>query len=83
MTTLDACIMRLQVIGEVIRAVDNKTEGLLFAQYPSLPWKRIVGMRNIISHEYANIDYYLIWDVFTTHLPLLGKEVEKIKKDLG
>ena len=31
--------------------------------YPQIPWVKVIGLRNIISHEYANIDYEIIWVV--------------------
>ena len=41
--------------------------------------EKIIGLRNIISHEYANIDYDIIWIVITKHLPTLAECIEKIK----
>ena len=34
MTILDACIMRIQVIGETVKSIDDKTNGTLFSLYP-------------------------------------------------
>lgn len=63
MTILDACIMRIQVIGETIKAIDDKTQKTLLINYTQIPWTKVIGLRNIISHEYANIDYEIIWDI--------------------
>ncbi len=82
MTVLDACIMRIQVIGETIKSIDDKTKQTLLVHYPQTPWSKIVGLRNIISHEYANVDYEIIWAVIDQHLAALGDAVEQIKKDL-
>ena len=82
MTILDACIMRIQVIGETVKSIDDKTNGTLFSLYPEIPWKKIIGLRNIISHEYANIDYDIIWVVINKHLPILTDCINKIKTDL-
>lgn len=81
MTTIDACIMRLQVIGETIRGIDDKTNQKLLAGYPQIPWRKIIGLRNIISHEYSNIDYDIIWYVIEKHLTPLRNAVELIKRD--
>ncbi len=83
MTILDACILRIQVIGETIKSIDDKTKGNLFSLYPEIPWKKIIGLRNIISHEYANIDYDVIWLVMTQHLLTLSNTINKIKTDLS
>ena len=82
MTVLDACILRIQVIGETIKSIDDKTKGSLFSLYPEIPWKKIIGLRNIISHEYANIDYDIIWSVISQHLPSLSDQIIEIKADL-
>ncbi|WP_347396508.1 HepT-like ribonuclease domain-containing protein, partial [Parabacteroides leei] len=56
MTLLDANLMRIQFIGETASAIDKKTDKLLLVNYPEIPWKQIFGMRNYISHQYADID---------------------------
>ena len=83
MTILDAYILRIQVIGETIKSIDDKTKGNLFSLYPEIPWKKIIGLRNIISHEYANIDYDVIWLVMTQHLLTLSTTINKIRTDLS
>jgi nucleotidyltransferase len=82
MTILDACIMRIQVIGETIKAIDDKTQKTLLINYTQIPWTKVIGLRNIISHEYANIDYEIIWVVIRKHLPPLKKTVANIIQDL-
>ena len=82
MTILDACILRLQVIGETIKAIDDKTRQALFIRYPQIPWRKVIGLRNIISHEYANIDYEIIWTVIRKHLPRLKETILLIKEEL-
>lgn len=82
MTVLDACILRLQVIGEIIKSIDEKTNKQLLTQYPQIPWRKIIGLRNIISHEYANIDYDIIWSVIDKHLPSLQNVLQSLIKDL-
>lgn len=82
MTIIDACIMRLQVIGETIRGIDDKTHKELLSRYPQVPWHKIIGLRNIISHEYANIDYDIIWIVIDRHLSPLKEAVEFVKQDM-
>ena len=72
MVLFNSTCMCLQSIGEAIRQIDNKTNGQLFARYPDTPWKQIIGMRNIISHEYLSIDPDLIFDIVKEELrPLL------------
>ena len=53
MVLFNSTCMCLQSIGETIRQIDDRTDGKLFALYPSTPWKKIIGMRNFLSHEYS------------------------------
>lgn len=80
MTILDACVMRLQVIGETIKAIDDKTNKTLLSAYPQVAWRKIIGLRNFISHEYANIDYDIIWVVIHKYLPSLKTTIQLIKR---
>jgi uncharacterized protein with HEPN domain len=83
MDLFDATCMRLQTIGEAIRSIDNLTKGVLFAKYPIIPWRSIIGLRNIISHEYLSIDSEEIFRIVKIHLPSLLNAVQVILKDIA
>ena len=72
----------LQTIGETIRQVDDRTHGCLFSHYPEIPWRQIIGMRNIISHEYLSIDPELIYDITSKELPPLLASLHQILIDI-
>lgn len=82
MAMSDACILRLQIIGESVRAVDDMTKGELLSRYTSIPWRSIIGLRNIISHDYANVDYTIIVKIVKNNLQTLNEAVEQIINDL-
>lgn len=83
MAMLDASILRLQIIGESVRAIDEMTKGELFTHYPSIPWRNIIGLRNIISHDYANVNYSIVVKIIKNNLHDLNKTVSDIIKDLN
>ncbi len=83
MVLFNSTCMCLQSIGEAIRQVDNKTEGKLFALYPQTPWKQIIGMRNIISHEYLSIDPDLIFDIVCEELTPLSTSLHTVLADIS
>ena len=73
----NACVMRFQVIGEHIGKLLKNEEKPLDA-YSNIPWNAIYGMRNIISHEYANIDEVIIVSVINDDLQPLKKAIEEL-----
>ena len=75
----NACVMRLQVIGEHVGKL-LKEESKPLDKYTEIPWHAIYGLRNIISHEYANIDEEIIVSAINEDLPKLRKVVEELLK---
>jgi uncharacterized protein with HEPN domain len=73
----NACVMRLQVIGEHVGKLLNNPQKPLEA-YPQIPWHAIYGLRNVISHEYANIDEVVIVSVINDDLEPLKAAVEEL-----
>ena len=73
----NACVMRFQVIGEHVGKLLRNEDKPLDA-YPDIPWNAIYGMRNIISHEYGNIDEEIIVLVINDDLPSLKEVIEKL-----
>ena len=73
----NACVMRFQVIGAHIGKL-LKNEDKPLEAFPNIPWNAIYGMRNIISHEYANIDEVIIVSVINDDLQPLKKAIEKL-----
>lgn len=73
----NACVMRFQVIGEHVGKLLRNEDKPLDA-YPNIPWNAIYGMRNIISHEYGNIDEEIIVSVINDDLPSLKEAIEKL-----
>ena len=80
---LDASILRLQIIGESVRAIDDMTKGELLSKYDVIPWRSIIGLRNIISHDYANVNYTIIVKIIKNNLQLLDETIGKMISDLS
>jgi uncharacterized protein with HEPN domain len=71
MILLDATCMLLIAIGESLKNLDKVTEGKLLPIYPSIPWKLVKGMRDIISHHYFDVDpAQVLWIVTNEINPL-------------
>lgn len=75
----NACVMKFQVIGEHVGKL-LKSEDRPLDSFPSIPWNAIYGLRNIISHEYANIDEEIIVSVINDDLQPLKEAIEDLLK---
>ena len=72
MEKLDSVCMLLIAIGEGLKNIDKQTEGKLLPLYPSVPWRDIKGMRDIIAHHYFDIDADDVYNIVSQELqPLL------------
>ena len=80
--TLSGVCMLLIYIGESIKSIDAKTESKYLVNYPEIPWTDIMGLRNIIAHEYHRIDEEEILRVMTYDLQPLLEMVQKMKSEL-
>jgi uncharacterized protein with HEPN domain len=79
---LDAICMQLIAVGESLKNLDRITENSLLPKYPGIDWKKIKGMRDIISHHYFDVDADLIYDVCSNHVGKLGETIQRMIKDL-
>ena len=70
----DAVLRQLSIIGEAA----TKLPPELRIQYGDIPWKQVVGLRNVIIHEYSEVNIIRIWDTITNDLPKLQKSLESI-----
>lgn len=72
MEKLDAACMLLIAIGESLKSFDKVTEKQILSTYPVIPWRDIMGVRDVIAHHYFNIDADEIFEIVDNELePLL------------
>ena len=69
----DAVIRRIEIIGEATARLSDATRGVI----PELPFRKMRGMRNIVAHDYTNVDVTVVWDVATQHVPQLIAVLER------
>ncbi len=76
--TVDAVVRNFEIIGEASNRIpdDFKTE------HPEIEWRRIIGFRNRIIHEYFGIDYENLWRIKNENIPILFEFMELILEDL-
>jgi uncharacterized protein with HEPN domain len=69
----DAVIRRIEIIGEAAAHLSEDTRQAV----PGLPFRKMRGMRNIVAHDYANVDLNVVWEVATVHVPEVCTVLEK------
>ena len=82
MLRLNGICMCFIVIGEEVKRIDKYSNNQLLSEYPSIPWKRVMGMRNRMAHDYFQIDIDIVSDALKYEIPPLLKVIKQIKKDL-
>lgn len=75
---LDSVCMKLTALGESIKNLDKITNHELLAQYPEIPWKGVMGTRDIIAHHYFDIDAFDIFNICKNDLIPLQETIRKI-----
>jgi uncharacterized protein with HEPN domain len=67
-----------QIVSEAAKALPRA----LLAKYADAPWTSIIGLGNILRHEYQHLDDQQLWEIATVHLPALQSVVERMLADL-
>lgn len=73
---VDAVVRNLEIIGEAAKRIPDKVK----ENAPTIEWKKISGLRDILIHEYSGVDLEIIWDIVKNKLPELKKQVSRILK---
>lgn len=76
---LDACIRQLGIIGEAANRVSEE----LKQASSQVPWRQIIGLRNVLIHEYFGVDDKSIWDIITVNLPVLKGSLEHVLSEFS
>jgi uncharacterized protein with HEPN domain len=69
----------LQIIGEAIRTLSDE----LRDAYPEVPWRKIIGMRHVLVHQYFEIDLDEVWNAIHNEVEPLNRQILQIIDDRG
>lgn len=64
----------LEIVGEACRGLSAD----LRAKHPEIPWAAIIGMRNILVHDYFGLNLDEVWAAVERDLPRLRHQVRDI-----
>jgi len=65
---------RLEIIGEAARRVSEPFR----SAHPEIPWRKIIGQRNVLAHEYGEIQDDVVWQVVIVNMPDLIRALEPL-----
>ena len=71
-------VRHLEIIGEAVRGLTPEFR----RRHPEVPWRQIAALRNVLAHEYFDIDLQEVWAVVDGELPALGASVTAILGEL-
>lgn len=74
--TQDAVVRNLEIIGE---ASGHLSESVRNAS-PEIEWRKLIGLRNILIHEYFGISVPIVWDILQNKLDLLEATCRSLAK---
>ena len=73
----DAVLRNLQTIGQSV----SRLSDALRETHPEINWRSIIGLRNVLVHDYLGINLERIWDIIEHDVPDLQRTVEAILRE--
>ena len=76
--TIDAVVRNFEIMGEA----GNRVPEDFKSEHPEIEWRRIIGFRNRIIHEYFGINYKIVWKIKEENVPELADFIQQAIDDL-
>lgn len=72
--TQDAVIRNFEIIGEAVKQISDETK----ARRPEIPWRDIANLRNVLIHNYMNVQLKRVWSIVERDLGPLQEAIEDL-----
>ncbi|MEM3387549.1 MAG: DUF86 domain-containing protein [Nitrososphaerales archaeon] len=76
--TINAVVRGIEVIGEAAKHIPRSIRD----KYPSIPWKKMAGMRDKMIHEYFGVDIKILWKTIKKDIPQLKPLIQNVLESL-
>jgi len=74
-----AVVRAIQLVGQAPRGVSEPVR----RAHQDIPWPQMIGMRNVVVHDYADVDLALVWKTVRDDLPSLIRRLNAILAESG
>lgn len=71
---LSALLYQITIIGEATKRLSQDYR----QQHPEIPWRNLAGMRDVLVHEYDQIDLDIVWNVVCQEIPTLLTQLQSL-----
>ena len=68
----DATVRNVELLGEAAKGLPEQIR----AQMPDIPWREIIGVRNVLAHGYFGVNNKVLWDIVSQEVPYLSQRLE-------
>jgi uncharacterized protein with HEPN domain len=76
---VDAVLRNLEIIGEAANNIPDEIRN----KFSNIPWKKMIGLRNIVAHGYFGIDMTIIWEIITKNIPETKPDLIEMKNNMN
>jgi uncharacterized protein with HEPN domain len=70
----DAVLLQCTVLGETAKRVSSEFRNA----HPEIPWRKIMGFRNVVVHDYFQVDVHRVWKIASRDIPELINSLEPL-----
>ena len=70
----DAVLLQFTVLGEMAKRVSLEFQNA----HSEIPWRKIMGFRNVVVHDYFQVDVHRVWKIANCDIPELIKTLEPL-----
>ncbi len=67
-----------EILGEAARRISPEFQ----KSHPEINWSNIIGLRNVLAHQYEVIRYEVLWGVIEEDLPPLKLKIEALLQSI-
>lgn len=80
---MDGLCMLFMAIGEALKNLDKITQHTLLPRYPEVDWRGAMGFRDVIAHQYFNIDPQQVFWICSREVEPLSAAIKNVIRELS